>query len=195
MHAIGMNEIHMMAGALDSDRGGDESERRGEAVAGRGRRDADDGGRREPEGAGPSAPCSRPLRPSGRRRIGGHASPLRVCSATVRAIAGRGSQRQAQVLLHHYKLRLEAAIRFLQAAICNCVGQRTSVAQPARSKRRMIAADGSIWWGSAPWRAERGWAWWKLCHASPIDTTPSGAKLVLCPSRSRVGSRTCGRSS
>ena len=43
------------------------------------------------------------------------------------------------------------------------------MAQPARSNRRIRPAPGSIWCASAPWRAERGNAWWKLCHASPNE--------------------------
>ena len=78
-----------------------------------------------------------------------------------------------------------------QTAACRprlavAVGQCTLVAQPARSNTRMTAADGSIWCGRAPWRAERGCAWWKLCHASPNESTPSGAKFVLW-SRSVAG--------
>ena len=38
----------------------------------------------------------------------------------------------------------------LQTASCASVGQRTSVAQPARSNKRINAAPGSTWCGSAP---------------------------------------------
>jgi hypothetical protein len=58
-------------------------------------------------------------------------------------------------------------------------GQRTFVAQPNFSKRKITRADESIWCGAAPWRAAHGCAWWKLCHDSPNDRIASGAKFVL----------------
>ena len=58
-------------------------------------------------------------------------------------------------------------------------GQWTSVAQPRRSKHQISRADESHCPGSTPCLAERGKAWWPLCHDSPIDTTARAPTLLL----------------
>jgi hypothetical protein len=59
------------------------------------------------------------------------------------------------------------------------VGHNTFVAHPTRSNTPMRAADESYSPRPMPWRADDGWAWWRLCHDSPIDTMASGAKFRL----------------
>ena len=59
------------------------------------------------------------------------------------------------------------------------VGHCTFVAQPTLSNQRIRRAEESIWPRPTPWRADDGYAWWRLCHDSPIDTTDSTATLRL----------------
>ena len=72
-----------------------------------------------------------------------------------------------------------AAGTAVSAASRGAVGHWTFVAQPTLSNQRIRRAEESIWPRPTPWRADDGYAWWRLCHDSPIDTTDSTATLRL----------------
>src|ERR1700722_20262861 len=67
----------------------------------------------------------------------------------------------------------------VQRAVPAAEGQRTLVAQPNCSNRRINQADGSTMPRPAPWRVQVGWGWWTLWQLSPRGMTESDHRLVL----------------
>src|SRR5579863_703491 len=74
---------------------------------------------------------------------------------------------------------LEGAAGTVRALTFAAAGQRTFVAQPNFSISQIMRADESSWPRRTPWRADVGYAWWRLCHDSPMESTASAATLRL----------------
>ena len=61
-------------------------------------------------------------------------------------------------------------------------GNLTSRTSPTISRKRMVIHATSISHHICPWRAERGSAWWLLCHPSPLLKNATIALLRLSSS-------------
>ena len=56
----------------------------------------------------------------------------------------------------------------LAAVINSVLGMAMRLARPAIPSKRMVSQVTSSSHQAWPWRAERGSAWWLLCHPSPL---------------------------